>query len=125
MSRTVTASCHCGAIVLEAALTADPGSAARCTCSFCARRQAANVSARAASVRVIRGAGNLSLYTWGTHRAKHWFCRTCGIYTHHQRFSDPSECGINVGCIEGVHPWELEPFAWNDGHSLLPGEDED
>lgn len=73
------------------------------------------MTAVAASVRVTKGAGNLSLYTWGTGTAKHYFCKTCGIYTHHQRRSNPEECGINLGCIEGVRTWEHEPIRWTDG----------
>jgi len=96
-SQTRRASCHCGAVVIEATLPRGLNSARRCNCSFCSRRGAAAVTAIAASVRVLQGADNLSLYTWGTHTAKHWFCKTCGIYTHHQRRSDPTECGINLG----------------------------
>ena len=66
-----------------------------------ARRQAAAVTAIASSVEITKGAENLSLYAWGTGTAKHYFCKTCGIYTHHQRRSNPEECGINLGCIEG------------------------
>ena len=111
----ITATCHCGAVSLTATLPYGLSDAARCTCSFCARRQAAAVTAIAASVRVIKGAENLSLYSWGTHTAQHYFCKICGIYTHHQRRSDPSECGINLGCIEGVKTWEHEPIHWNEG----------
>jgi len=66
-------------------------------------------------VRVLQGADNLSLYTWGSHTAKHWFCKTCGIYTHHQRRSDPTECGVNLGCIDGVNPADFPGIPWNDG----------
>ena len=111
----ISASCHCGAVELTATLPYGLGDASRCTCSFCARRQAAAVTAIAASVVVTKGAENLSLYSWGTHTAKHYFCKTCGIYTHHQRRSDPSECGINLGCILGVKTWEHEPVQWTDG----------
>lgn len=113
--RHIRASCHCGAVTLEADLIHGLADAARCTCSFCARRQAAAVTADAASVRIIKGAANLSLYTWGTGTARHYFCKICGIYTHHQRRSNPAECGINLGCIEGVRTWEHEPVRWTDG----------
>lgn len=112
---TRIARCHCGAVEIEAFLPEGLASAARCDCSFCARRGAAAVTAIAARVRVLRGAGNLTLYTWGTHTAQHYFCRTCGIYTHHRRRSNPLECGINLGCIEGVNPREHEPIRWTDG----------
>jgi hypothetical protein len=120
MSERVRASCHCGAVVLDAVLLNGLTGAARCTCSFCARRQAANVSAPAASVRILQGQDNLGRYTWGTHTAQHFFCKTCGIYTHHRRKSDPTECGINLGCIEGASPWEHDPIPWNDGHNEPP-----
>ena len=71
--------------------------------------------ATASTVEVVEGVENLTLYTWGTHTAQHYFCKTCGIYTHHQRRSDPTECGINIGCIDGVKTWEHEPIRWTDG----------
>jgi len=49
----------------------------------------------------------LTLYQWNTFTAKHYFCRVCGIYTHHQRRSDPTQYGFNVACIEGVDPFVL------------------
>lgn len=111
----VTASCHCGAVSLRATLPRGLSDIGRCTCSFCRRRQAAAVTATTASLTVLSGAENLSLYSWGTHTARHYFCKTCGIYLYHQRRSDPAECGVNLGCIEGVLPWEFEPVRWTDG----------
>ncbi|NNE52832.1 MAG: GFA family protein [Sulfitobacter sp.] len=111
----IKVSCHCGAVHLTAHLPFGLSDAARCTCSFCNRRQAAAVTADAASVKLVKGAENLTLYTWGTHTAQHYFCKTCGIYTHHRRRSDPLQCGINLGCIEGVKTCEHEPVRWTDG----------
>ena len=111
----IRASCHCGAVVITARLKGPIAEARRCNCSFCKRRQAANVSAPYDSLEVLQGADNLGLYTWGTHTAQHWFCKTCGIYTHHKRRARPDEVGINVGCIDDVDPSELEPFEWIDG----------
>ena len=59
-------------------------------------------------LRIVSGADNLSLYQWNTGVAKHYFCRTCGIYTHHQRRSNPEEYGFNVACLEGV---DIEAFS--------------
>lgn len=115
MSQHLSATCHCGAVELEAEFPQGLDSAARCDCSFCRRRGAAAVTAIAASLRVTKGAENLTLYTWGTGTAKHHFCKFCGIYTHHQRRSDPSECGVNLGCIQDANPRDHEPIPWNDG----------
>ncbi len=114
-SRTVNASCHCGAVTLTATLPFGFKDIGRCNCSFCARRQAAAVTAIASSVQILKGADNLTLYSWNTHTAKHYFCKTCGIYTHHQRRADPSQCGINLGCIDGINPADFEPIRWSDG----------
>lgn len=46
--------------------------------------------------------------------------RRTGIrYTHHQRRSSPSEYGYNVGCLEGVNPFDLEPVRLSDGANHL------
>jgi hypothetical protein len=115
MDEKCRATCHCGAVVLTATLPQGLTSASRCTCSFCTRRGAAAVTAIASSVTVLQGADNLSLYTWGSHTAKHYFCKTCGIYTHHQRRSNPEECGINLGNIDGAHPKNQGDIPWTDG----------
>ncbi|MFY0635893.1 MAG: GFA family protein [Vannielia sp.] len=110
------ATCHCGAVELEVTLVPEGmGSLRRCDCSFCRRRGAAPVSVKLADLRVVKGEENLTLYTWGTRTAKHWFCATCGIYTHHQRRSDPTQYGVNAGCLEGVNPRDFEPIPWSDG----------
>jgi len=112
---TCRATCHCGTVVIQATLPQGLASASRCTCSFCARRGAAAVTAITTSVKILQGADNLSLYTWGTHTAKHYFCKTCGVYTHHQRRSNPKECGINLGNIDGAHPKYQGDIPWTDG----------
>ena len=115
MSRTITASCHCGGVKLRATLIEDTLNPSRCTCSFCSRRQAGNVSVLTASVVIETGAHMLGKYQFGTHTAEHFFCKTCGIYTHHKRRSDPLETGVNIGCVEGAEPWTFEPMHWHDG----------
>lgn len=115
MSRSVEASCHCGAVRITAQLIGDEMRPMRCNCSFCRRRQAGNVSARADSLEIVQGRDALTLYQFGTRTAEHWFCRHCGIYTHHRRRSDPTQIGINIGCIAGEEPWTYEPMEWTEG----------
>jgi hypothetical protein len=108
--------CHCGAVELDVTLAEDGlATARRCDCSFCVRRGAAAVTAPRDGVRVVRGADRLTLYQWNTKTAKHWFCSVCGIYTHHQRRSNPEECGVNLGILEGVSVPELGDIPWVDG----------
>lgn len=107
--------CHCGAVELKVTLADGLNTARRCDCSFCRRRTVAAVTVNTGDLEVVKGADNLTLYTFGTGTAQHHFCKTCGIYTHHQRRSNPDEYGVNMGGIEGVNPAEHEPIVWNDG----------
>ena len=51
----------------------------------------------------------------------HYFCKICGINTHHRRRSDPNQYGYNIGCIEGFEmPWiDNAPFVDNTAMSLI------
>ncbi len=109
------ATCHCGAVELRVTLPGGLSTARRCDCSFCARRGAAAVTAPLDGLEVVRGADKLTLYTWGTGTAQHWFCSVCGIYTHHRRRSNPNEYGVNLGTLEGVNPRDLGDIGWVDG----------
>jgi hypothetical protein len=99
--------CHCGAVKFRVRLTKGLRTARRCNCSFCRMRGAVAVSAPLDGVEILQGADALSLYEFNTHAAKHYFCSKCGIYTHHQRRSNPNEYGINVACLEGVSPFDF------------------
>ena len=107
--------CHCGAVELSVRLSDGLNTARRCDCSFCRRRGAIAVSAPLEGITIIKGADNLTLYQWGTGAAKHWFCKTCGIYTHHQRRSNPDQYGVNAACLDGVNPRDLGAVPWVDG----------
>ena len=112
---TYSVTCHCGAVELEIDPTEDIATARRCDCSFCRRRGAAMLGVPLDRLRIVKGAENLTLYQWNTNTAKHYFCKTCGIYTHHQRRADPNEFGVNMGAITGINPRDFEPIGWSDG----------
>ncbi|MEM9438621.1 MAG: GFA family protein [Pseudomonadota bacterium] len=112
--------CHCGAVELEIAAHAPLSLARRCDCSFCKRRAAATVGVKAPDLTILKGKDALASYQWGTASAEHFFCKTCGIYTHHRRRipDEYGDYGINIGCLEGVNPAELEPLAYFDGQAI-------
>ena len=70
------------------------------------------------ALTIIQGADNLILYQWNKKIAKHYFCKTCGIYTHHQRRSDPSLYSVNIACIDNINLSEHTEFTHVDGASL-------
>lgn len=109
------ATCHCGAVELELTLPNGIEEARRCDCSMCRRRGAIAASVTLDNLKVVKGADKLTLYQFNTHTAKHYFCSVCGIYTHHQRRSNPRFYGFNVACLEGVNPFELGEVPVMDG----------
>ncbi|AUD58390.1 aldehyde-activating protein [Shewanella sp. Pdp11] len=110
-----TASCHCGAVVLELSLPNGIENPRRCDCSICRRKGAIVGSVPLAGIKILKGEDVLKCYEFNTKTAKHYFCSNCGIYTHHQRRSNPHEYGYNIGCLEGVNPYELGEVPTNDG----------
>jgi hypothetical protein len=108
-------SCHCGAIEFEVALPGQLGEMRRCTCSICRRKGAIMAGVPIDGLTVTKGADELVLYQFNTRVAEHYFCRTCGIYTHHRRRSNPNEYGFNVGCLLGVDPFDLGEVPVVDG----------
>ena len=108
-------SCHCGAVTFEIhGPIRDPR---RCDCSICRRKGAIMCTADEALFKLVSGAEHLGLYQWNTNTARHYFCRSCGIYTHHWRRSRP-EFGYNIGCIEGVDIRALPEVEMVNGQAM-------
>ena len=108
-------SCHCGRVILAVVLVDGFNTARRCNCSLCRMRGAIAVSAALDGVTITEGAEHLSEYQFNTKTARHYFCSHCGIYTHHQRRSNPQQYGVNVACLEGVSPFDFETVEVLDG----------
>ena len=108
-------SCHCGEVVFEVNLPNGLVNPRRCDCSMCRRRGAIVASVPLEKLKIIKGEALLSVYQFNTMTAKHYFCSKCGIYTHHQRRSNPNEYGFNIACLEGVNPFELRDVPVMDG----------
>lgn len=109
------ATCHCGAVELEIDLPNGIEDPRRCDCSMCRRKGAIAASVPLTALRIVKGHATLRLYQFNTRTAKHYFCSVCGIYTHHQRRSNPHQYAFNVGCLEGVNPYELGAVRIYDG----------
>ena len=96
---TRTGSCHCGAVRFR--VVCDIAELTTCDCSLCAIRNAVMAKVPEQALTVLEGAAMLTLYEWNTRRAKHYFCRRCGIYVFHRKRAVPDHFGINVFCLEG------------------------
>jgi hypothetical protein len=109
--------CHCGTVKFHVRLTDGLNTARRCNCSYCRMRGAVAVSANLADIRITEGEEALTLYQFNTMEAKHYFCSKCGIYTHHQRRSNPQQYGVNAACLEGISPFDFDEVPVNEGRT--------
>lgn len=109
--------CHCGTVRLKVRLTDGLRSARRCDCSYCRMRGAIAVTAKLDDLEVVSGADALTTYQFNTGTAKHHFCSKCGIYTHHQRRSNPNEYGVNAAVLAGVSPFDFAEVIVLDGRN--------
>ena len=94
------ASCHCGSVEFELDLPDGLMDVRRCDCSLCRRRGAIAASTPLSGIRISKGENLLKLYQFNTKTAKHYFCGNCGVYTHHQRRSNPTQYAFNVAYLE-------------------------
>ena len=107
--------CHCGSVQFSVKLDNGLVDPRRCNCSMCRRRGAVVASVELKDLTIDKGEDVLSLYQFNTHTAKHYFCSKCGIYTHHQRRSNPTLYAFNIACLEGVDPFVLANVRVLDG----------
>ena len=98
--------CHCGSV--EITVETDLQTIKQCNCSICIRKNAKMCMVSKDSIQIIKGKENLTSYKFNTMIAEHFFCKTCGIYTHHNRRSDPDGAAINIGCIDAINPFAYE-----------------
>lgn len=107
--------CHCGTVKFTVELTDGLNTARRCNCSYCRMRGAITVSAPLTGITVLEGKEKLTEYRFNTRQAAHYFCSVCGIYTFHQRRSNPEQYGVNVACLEGISPFDFPEITVTEG----------
>jgi hypothetical protein len=113
------ATCHCGAVVIEA--DRRPRAVTACNCSICRRLGAQWAYYTRKSARIVRGATKLKAYAWGDKVIEFFHCKTCGCATHYEsieknpagRFAINSCCfaledvaDIRVRHFDGAYTWK-------------------
>jgi hypothetical protein len=104
--------CHCKSVEFE--VETDLSVIKQCNCSICIRKQAKMIIIPKDKFTLLKGQNNISKYQFNSMKAEHYFCNTCGIYTHHIRAADPNGMGVNSGCIDGIDPFELQSDIINN-----------
>lgn len=98
-------SCHCGAVQFELE-AAEKIKCRDCNCSICSKSGYLHLILPQFKFRLLKGADNLTTYTFNTGVAQHKFCRTCGIKSFYIPRSNPDGCDVTVRCLEAP-PKEL------------------
>lgn len=122
MTIMYTGSCHCGLVRFR--VEAEVAELTTCDCSLCVKKNALMARVPEAALTVTEGQGELTLYQWNTRRAKHYFCRRCGIYTFHRKRSAPDHYGVNVFCLNDFDPASV-PVRAAQGANMTVETDDD
>ena len=90
--------CHCGAVTFEVDAPADLD-VVECNCSICGPTAYQHLIVPRESFRLLGGDDALSSYRFGTHTARHLFCRTCGVKSFYMPRSHPDGVSVNARCL--------------------------
>lgn len=91
-------SCHCGKVEWE--VDAEESVVVwRCSCSICRMKGNDHFIVPRSRFRLLKGESYLTTYTFNTHRAKHKFCKICGVQSFYHPRSNPDGIGIKHTCV--------------------------
>jgi hypothetical protein len=104
--------CHCRAVRFAVELGDDELVVLECNCSICAKKGFLHLIVPEAQFTLESGQQALVTYLFGTHVARHMFCRLCGIHAFYRPRSHPLSWDINVRCLDDVPltRWRIKPF---------------
>lgn len=99
-------SCHCGKVTFE--FDSSLGQVMECNCSLCRRKGAVWQPTDDTHFRILSGKDELVLYQFGTHTAKHFFCKHCGVSTFSHPRSAPDKWVVNLRCVDDLDLSQLK-----------------
>tara|TARA_B100001029_G_scaffold159553_1_gene146956 strand:- start:233 stop:592 length:360 start_codon:yes stop_codon:yes gene_type:complete len=111
--------CHCKKVHIELKLENGIEELVRCNCSLCKRRGYIMAKIKLENLKIIKGNDQLTVYKFGKkYHAEHFFCKNCGIYTHHRSYTNPKNYEYNVACIDNIDTFEYKNIPVFDGEKL-------
>lgn len=109
-----TGGCHCGAVRFEVEARGTVV-CLECNCSMCAKTGFLHLIVPRSRFRLLQGAEVLATYRFGTGRAKHLFCRVCGVKSFYVPRSNPDGYDVNLRCLD-TPPAEVRVEAFDGRH---------
>jgi len=88
-----------------------------CNCSICSMTSYLHLIVPRSRFRLLRGADDLTTYTFNTGVARHTFCKVCGIKSFYVPRSNPDAISVNARClqpetIESIHVSYFDGQNW-------------
>ena len=115
--------CHCGRVRIEVLAPPDL-ELLDCNCSLCARSGFLHLIVTREQFRLRSSADDLVEYTFGTHTAKHRFCKYCGVKSFYIPRSHPDGYSVNARCLDPstINSMTIRPYDgrnWESARSQL------
>lgn len=91
--------CHCGAVTwsIEAPSAIHTHT---CNCSICDIQHYQHLIVPKSRFTLLTGEEDLSLYTYGSGLAQHYFCKHCGVKSFYVPRSNPDGVSVHARCID-------------------------
>jgi hypothetical protein len=115
MLQTYEGGCHCGQVRFQ--VQGDLADITECNCSVCTKKGILHLIVPPERFTLLQGEADLTTYQFGTHTAKHTFCRHCGIHAFYVPRSHPDKISVNPRCLDGVDAVALKPSQFFDGRN--------
>jgi len=120
---THTGGCHCGRVRFEVTAPATI-EVLECDCSICSKYGYLHLIVSDDRFKLLQGKESLTLYTFNTGAAKHFFCSVCGVKSFYKPRSHPEGISVNARCIDAgsIESMSIAPFNgrdWEKGRAEL------
>lgn len=110
-------SCHCQKVRFQVETDNILAGLYRCNCSLCQKKSIVMKAEHKSWFTLLEGEEFLLSYQWNKNIANHFFCKGCGVYTHHKRRRDPNQICINFACLDNVEMPQESDIGHTDGAS--------
>jgi len=98
--------CHCKAVRFKAVVSKQV-TTLLCNCSICSLSGYHHLFVPHENFTLTSGKGNLSSYRFGTAKAEHLFCKTCGVKSFYQPRSHPNAYSVHVAAVDNLNLLEI------------------
>ena len=113
----IEGSCHCKKVRFQIETENAYEDLYRCNCSLCRKKSIVMKPVSQEFFTLLEGEEYLGLYKWNKNIAEHYFCKLCGVYTHHKRRRCPDQIAINFACLDDLDLPEDVNISLVDGSS--------